>query len=261
MESFIGLALEHRLTFLLVFARVSAMVAIAPVFGHRSVPVSHRAGLALLFTLLLTPIVPAARAAGDGLGLVLAIAGELLVGVAIGAVATLVLAAVQVAGDLIGFQTAMSVGAVYDPASGGTATVFARFYEMLALLLFLALDGHHALVAAVAGSFQRLGPGVAFSPEPLAAGLMSLTAKVVRGGLELSAPLVGLLFAVNVVLGLLARVSPSLNIFGLAMPLGLGAALVASVAVLPSMLTSVARLFGGVPADIAVLFGGARGLR
>ena len=95
--------------------------------------------------------------------------------------------------------------------------------------------------------------------QPLAAGMAALGAKVVRAGLELSAPLVGVLFVVNAVMGLLARVSPQMNIFSLVQPVAMGAALVAAVAVLPSTLTSIAGLYAGVPRDIAALFGASGG--
>jgi len=262
MDGLLALAAGYRTTFLLVFFRVGAMLAVAPILGHRSVPVSHRAGLAALLALLLTPVVGRAPVDGaDGLGLLLAIAGEIVIGIAIGAVATLVLAAVQVAGELVGFQMGLGIGAVYDPALGHTVTVFTRFQETLALLLFLAVDGHHALVAAVAGSFQRMQPGGLLAAQPLAAGMATLGAKVVRAGLELSAPLVSVLFVVNVVLALLSRVSPQMNVFALVTPVAMGAALVTAVAVLPSTLATLARLYADVPADIAILLGGARGIR
>ena len=260
MESLIALGIAHRTTFLLVFFRVGAMLAVAPILGHRSVPVSHRAGLAVLLALLVTPVVKTAAVSdGDGLGLGLAIAGEILLGIAIGAVAMLVVSAVQVGGELVGFQMGLGIGAVYDPSIGGQATVFTRFQEMLAFLLFLAVDGHHVLLAAVAGSFQRVPPGATFAAPQLAASLSGLGAKVVRAGLELSAPLVGVLFVVNAVMGLLARVSPQMNVFSLVQPVAMGAALVAAVAVLPSTLASIARLYSDVPADIAALLGGAGG--
>jgi flagellar biosynthesis protein FliR len=258
VESLLGLATAYRTTFLLVFFRVGAMMAVAPILGHRSVPTPHRAGLALLIALLVTPVVAAApQEAGDGLGLILAIGGEILIGIAIGAIATLVIAAVQVGGELVGFQMGLGMGAVFDPALGGQATVFTRFQEMLAMMLFLAVDGHHVLLAAVAGSFQRVHPGMMLAPQQVAAGMTLLGGKVMRAGLELSAPLVGVLFVVNAVMGLLSRVSPQMNVFSLVTPVAMGAALVAAVAVLPATLTSIARLYADMPADIAALLGGA----
>jgi flagellar biosynthetic protein FliR len=260
MESLLALAIGYRTTFLLVFFRIGAMVAVAPILGHRTVPVAHRAGIAVLLSLLITPVVAQAPVdGGDGLGLGLAIAGEILIGIVIGAIASLVVAAVQVGGELVGFQMGLGIGAVYDPALGGQITVFTRFQEMLALLLFLAVDGHHMLLAAVAGSFQRVQPGTMLAAGSLAASMATVGAKVVRTGLELSAPLVGVLFVVNAVMGLLARVSPQMNVFALVQPVAMGAALVAAVAVMPSTLLTIARLYAGVPGDIAALFGGAIG--
>jgi flagellar biosynthesis protein FliR len=260
IEGVLALATQHRSTFLLVFFRIGAMVAVAPILGHRSLPMSHRAGFSVLFALLLTPIVGhASFDDADGLALGLAIAGEILIGVAIGSVASLVVAAVQVAGELAGFQAGLSVGAVFDPALGHQVTVFTRFHEMLALLLFLAVDGHHVLVATVAGSFERIPPGVSLNPASLAAGLAALGSKVVRAGLELSAPLVAVLFLVNVAMALLSRVSPQMNVFALTMPIAMGAALVTTVAVMPATLGGIARLYAAVPGDVAVVLGGARG--
>ena len=260
MEALLGLATGYRTTFLLVFFRLGAMMSVAPVLGHRCVPVAHRAGLAVMLALLLTPVVGRSPIAGDDMfGLALAIAGELFVGIAIGTVAALVLAAVHTASELIGFQMGFGMGSVFDPAFGGNATVFTRLQEMLALLLFLAVNGHHALVLAVAGSFQRLTPGLAYTPVPVAGGLVSLGGDVFRSGLELSAPLVGVLFIVNVVMALLSRVSPSMNVFALSLPVAIAAALVAFVALLPGTMASTGRLFAGVPADVTtLLLGGGR---
>lgn len=260
MDALLGLATGYRTTFLLVLFRLGAMLAVAPVLGHRSIPVTHRAGMAVMLALVLTPVVGRTGIAGDDVfGLGLAIAGELLIGVAIGTVAALVVAAVHTGAELVGFQMGLGMGAVFDPSLGGSATVFTRLHEMLALLLFLAVDGHHALVLAVAGSFQRLTPGLAFTPAPLAAGLVSLGGDVFRSGLELSAPLVGILFLLNVVMALLARVSPSMNVFSLTMPAAVAAGLIAFVAILPGSMGAIGRLFTGIPADITMLIvGGGR---
>jgi len=261
MESLLGLATGYRTTFLLVFFRLGAMLSVAPVVGHRSIPVPHRAGLAAMLALVLTPVVGRAKVAGDDLfGLVFAIGGELLIGIAIGTVASLVVAAVHTASELVGFQMGLGMGAVFDPTFGSNATVFTRLQEMLALLLFLAIDGHHALVLAVAGSFHRLAPGLAYSPEPLAGGLVSMGGDVFRAGLELSAPLVGVLFLVNVVMALLARVAPSMNVFALAMPIAVAVGLIAFLTLLPGSMTSMGRHFAAVPADVtSLLLGGGRG--
>ena len=91
--------------------------------------------------------------------------------------------------------------------------------------------------------------------------MATLSTKVLRAGLELAAPLVAVLFVVNAVMGLMARVSPQMNVFALVTPVAMGAALVTVVAVLPMTLTTIARLYAGVPGDIVALLAGAHGLR
>jgi len=194
--------------------------------------------------------------------LALALAAEALVGGAIGFVAGLVIAAVQGAGEVIGLQMGLGLGGVYDAAMGRDATVVTRLLDVLGLMLLLAMNGHHVMVAAVAASFQRLQPGLALAGVGLVGDLALLGGKVLRSALEVSAPLVGILFVANVVLALLARVAPHLNIFAVGIPLAIGVGLVGLVETLPHVLSVVARLVGELGGDLHGLITGAgHGLR
>jgi len=258
-----ALATQYRETFLFVFFRMSGMLAVAPLIGHRSVPIPHRAGLAALLALLLTPLYGGASAArgGDGLALVLAVLGELFVGLVIGFVASLVVAAVQSAGELVGFQMGLGIAAAYDPAMGHQMNVLTRLYELLALLLFLALNGHHVLLQAVAASFQRIQPGAVLVQSGVAAGVVALGGKLFRSGLELAAPVVGILFAVNVALALLARVAPAMNVFALSMPLMVGVGIFAFAETSPYVFGVVARLIREIGGELStVLLGASHGV-
>ena len=257
------LVIRHLDAFVLAFFRVGAMLAVAPVLGHRSVPVPHRAALAVLLALVLAPLLarPAAGTGADVLGLLLAVAGEVVVGLTIGFVATLVLAAVEMAGELIGLQMGLGLAAVFDPASGQGGTALGRFQSALAVLLFLTVNGHHLLVRAVAASFQRIGPGGVLDAA-VAGGVASLGGKVFRAGLDLAAPLVGILLVVNVALALLGRVAPQGNLFMIGLPLSLGMGLLGLVDVLPTFGRHLIRLVAEIPSDLdTVLAGALHGLR
>jgi flagellar biosynthetic protein FliR len=263
MAELTDLLARHLDGFLLAFFRVGAMLAWAPGLGHRSVPLPHRAGLAALLAFIMTPTLTgsAREPARDALGWLLAVAGEVFVGLAIGFVAYLVLAAVEVAGELIGFEMGFSIAAVFDPAMGEQGTVVARFLHLLAMLLFLTMNGHHLLIRAVAVSFQRIRPGGVLEPA-VAGGVVSLGGKLLQSGYALAAPLVGILLVLNVALALVGRVAPQTNVFLVGLPLSIGLGILGLLDDLPSFAQVFARLITDMPADIDVVFlGASHGLR
>ena len=108
---------------------------------------------------------PARPGGLDAVGWAIAVAGEVFIGLAIGFVAMLVVAAADAAGELIGFEMGLSIGVVFNPSTGGQEGLVTRLLNTLALLLFLAVNGHHLLIRAVAVSFERLRPGAALEPR------------------------------------------------------------------------------------------------
>ncbi len=133
----------------------------------------------------------------------------------------LVFAMVQAAGDYIGLQMGLSFASFFDPTSGGNTQVLARLLNVLALLIFMALDGHLSLVSLLAGSFQA----VPIANAPLAATgwwvLATAGGQVFKAGLLLSLPIVTTLLAINLAMGILNRVSPQFSIFAVGFPITL----------------------------------------
>lgn len=244
--------------FLLVFVRVAALASVAPVIGHRAIPGPHRVALALLVAVLVAPALGSRTAASASAGaLGLAIAGELFIGLGIGFVASLVIAAAQSAGELLGFAGGLSLAALYDPSLGQQQNALARFLEVCATLLFLAVNGHHLLLRAIVASFAWIGPGQPLAGAAQAGGVVALGGKLMRSGVELAAPALGLLLVVNVMLALLARVAPQMNVFAVGAPLMIAAVLFGLAESLPWMLTATSRLVAEIPGDIRSALGGA----
>jgi flagellar biosynthesis protein FliR len=253
-----ALTAPYRVTFLLVFFRLGGMATVAPLLGHRAIPMAHRAGLAALLALILTPVVGASAGARlhDGVSLVLAIAGELAIGIMIGFVASLVVAAVHSAAELVAFQMGLGFAGIYDPAMGQQANVLSRFEEMLVLLLLLAVNAHHAFVHAVAASFQRIAPGAGLLSAAPAPAVVALGSKLFRSGLELAAPLVGVLFVVNVVMAFLTRVAPQTNAFVLGVPVAIVLGMLGLVETFPHFFAVVSRLVAGLGTDLGTVLPG-----
>jgi flagellar biosynthetic protein FliR len=183
------------------------------------------------------------------------------VGLAIGFVASMVVAAVEIAGELVGLEMGFGIGAAFDPQTGAHGAVVPRFLQMLALLVFVTANGHHLVIRAAGRSFQRIGPGGALEPA-MAGGIVSLGHKVVEAGCALAAPLVAILVTVNVALALLGRVAPQANVFMVGLPLSIGVGLLGLLEDLPALVSGLGQLVAEIPADIDTVFLGAtHGLR
>lgn len=204
------------------FVRILAFIATEPVLGNRAVPVRVKVGVSFLLALLIAPTlppppaVPLVSAAG-----ILILMQQLLIGVAMGFVARIAVAAAEMAGQIAGLQVGLGFAVFFDPQGSGQTPVVAQFYGLIAVLTILATNGHYAFLTALAESFRTLP----LSPEPTAAlGLQTLVfwgGEIFRVGLTMSLPVVGALLAANVAIGILTRAAPQLNIFAVGFPVTL----------------------------------------
>jgi len=235
---------DNLATLTLVLPRVAGIFVIAPIFGGR-----YLAAAKVLLTLVTSAavlfMVPPAAVA-DGWGLILAVCGEFLLGLAIGFVAQLVLVSVQVAGQMIDMEMGFGIVNVIDPQQGTPVPLVGNFLWLLALLLFLGINGHHLLLTGLVRSFQLVPPGgVAWRPEmaELAVGLFS---RMFLTSVLIAAPVVATLFLTNVALGIVARTVPQMNVFIIGLPVKVlaGAALLTTV--LPLFIILVRQLVGSM---------------
>ena len=259
VESALTLTGLDGFTFLLVLVRVAGLVTVAPILGHRAIPIMHRAGLAALLALVLVSTVKRAAPARTLVHALLVIGGEFVAGAIIGFLASMLLAAVHGAAEVVGFQMGFGVAAAFDPALGQQTTVLARFEESIVLLLFLGINGHHLLIEALALTLRRLEPGTV-GVAVAAGGVVALGSKLFRSALDLAAPLVGVLFIVNVAMALLARAAPQMNVFGVGLPVMIAVGLVTLTETLPYIAAVVIRLTDELGWDIGVILGAARGI-
>lgn len=204
------------------FVRMLALISTAPLLSEKVVPRTVKVGLAVLLAMALAPTLGAMPAvspvSADGL---LIVVQQVLIGVAMGFSMKLVFAMVQAAGEYIGLQMGLSFASFFDPTSGGNTMVLARLLNVMAMLIFLAVDGHLALIAALAESFHTLP----IASAPLAAGgwlvLVNAAGQVFSGGLTLALPLIATLLTLNLAMGILNRASPQFSIFAVGFPITL----------------------------------------
>jgi flagellar biosynthesis protein FliR len=208
--------------FLWPFVRMLALISTAPVFSEKVVPRTVKVGMALLLAVAIAPTlgalpsVPLVSAAGLWI-----LIQQILIGAAMGFSMKMVFAMVQAAGEYVGLQMGLSFASFFDPTSGGNTMVLARLLNVIAMLLFLVVDGHLVLIETLAESFQILP----IADAPLAASgwflLVKAGAQIFQGGLILALPLIATLLTLNLAMGILNRVSPQFSIFSVGFPITL----------------------------------------
>ena len=230
-----AVAFPDPLPFVLVVARLAGLVLASPVFGHGLVPVRVRAGLVGVLALALAPVVPVPALPTEPSGWALAglAAAETAVGVLLGVVAQLVLAGVQLGGEVAGLQLGVGLAHVIDPSTPAGASVVAQWQYLGALVVFLLLDVHHVLLRAVLESFRAAPIGQALPTSDVLAGIVAQGARLFAVGVRIAAPVIVVLLLVNGGLAVLARTLPQLNVFAVGFPLHVGVGLVVLGASLP----------------------------
>lgn len=215
------LDLRHVEWFLLAAARLAGLLALAPPFNHRQVPIPVRVGLGFALAGLAWSAIAAAAlpAAPDGITLALRAAGELGVGLLLGFVAQLITATATFAAELISVQMGLGFAAVIDPTHGHQVTVLTQLFDFLVLLLFLTLDGHHLVVAAAVESFRVVPLGGWWFGPGLLETILPLVPRIFTLALALAGPTLGALFIANLILVLLARSIPQMNVLLVGFPL------------------------------------------
>jgi len=211
---------------MLGFIRTGTALALMPVFGYLAVPVQVKAGLALVLAIILAPTAALHLAVGPPGVVPFAAAAitEVMVGMIFGMVAMLLMVGAQLAGSVVGIQMGFGVAQVVDPQSGGQISLIGKMQYSLALILFIILDVHHRFLEALAHTFSIIPLGGALFPGDIAFSYGRLTAEVFVVGVKLAAPLIAILFMIQVSLGVMARVMPRMNVFlvGFTVKIGIG---------------------------------------
>jgi len=222
------------ISFVWPLTRILGLIMVAPMFGHRSVPARVKIGLGVFIALIIAPTLPPMPDVGLGswYGLLILVQ-QLLIGIAIGYIMRVIFAAVEAAGEIIGLQMGLGFASFFDPQSAGQTLVIARFFNMLAVLVFLAVNAHLLLLGVLVDSFQTLP----ISAQPLSTAgfynVASFGSTVFAVGLQLALPLITILLLTNLSLGILTRSAPQLNIFAIGFPITLGVGLIVLDLTLP----------------------------
>ncbi len=228
--------------FLVCTARVAGFIGAIPVYFGNQTPARIKVSLVFTISLLLFPILSPAlpEISFEPISFLLLTINETLLGLLLGLMARLVFVTVEFGGTLIGYQMGFAAANVFDPQHQNQISLISQFQNVFAILIFLALDGHHIFIKTAARSYQLLPPGnLNLSGEAIPY-LMELTSRMFSLGVQFSAPVLVVLLLSGLILGILSRVFPQLNVFLLSFPLNIGIAFVV-IALTLNMVTSLLR--------------------
>jgi flagellar biosynthetic protein FliR len=232
------LSFVTRLGLLLV--RPGLLIAAAPPFGALYTPVPVKIGLSVVLGIVLAPNVNLPGAVGLPAFAVI-LAREAAIGLALALSVRVMMAGAELAGQLAGFQLGFAYAAAVDPQTGARNSIVSAVYGSLALLTFLGINGHHALLKALAASYRELPIGLGHVDPAMAGQVGNLLGLLFVFGTQVAAPVVIVLLVTEVAIGLVSRVAPALNMMALGFPIRLIAGLVALAATIGVVPSVVAR--------------------
>lgn len=240
-----GLFLSGFDAFLLIFVRMTGLFIVAPIFGRRNIPAYLKIGFSFFTAIILvnTINIPSPDSYASLMQLAFIIAKEFIAGITIGFVAYMVFTAIYVAGEIIDMQIGFGIVNVMDPISNIQVPITSNLYFVLAMLVYLAVNGHHALIKALFDSYTIVPLGSAVFNASLADNLMGLFGSIFSIGFKIAAPVVAAVLITDIALGTISRMVTQLNIFVIGMPLKIVVGLVVIMVTIPMFIYVLEGLF------------------
>jgi len=212
---------ERFRIFMLVLMRISVFLFMFPIFSSNVFPPQLKLGFALVLSLLFYTVVPVdvSRFPMDVWSTGLLIGAEVLIGLTLGLCLRLFFGAVQLAGQVIGFQIGFAMINVVDPQTGSNVTIMDQLGYWVCVVVFLILNGHHIIIMSLIDSFKLVPMGFFVTHSALMGKVIEVSADLFVLAIKIGAPVIAALTFVNVGFGLIAKFSPQMNVMIVAFPI------------------------------------------
>lgn len=231
--------------FFLALTRILAALINIPVLGGQAIPAQVRISFGIVLTLILIPwqMTPADSAVLGFIPFAIAILKELIIGSLAGFAASLTFGTMQIVGEVMGLGSGFGSSRIFNPSISDSGTAFNSFFTMIALLIFLVIDGHHIVILAVGKMFEIIpinGP----LPTQSFPALVQMTSLLILTGIQIALPVMAALTLTDVGLGLVARVAPRVQIYFLGLPLKVGISFLSLGALFSVIFPALHSLYG-----------------
>jgi flagellar biosynthetic protein FliR len=242
--------------FILIFTRVTVILVQIPIFGGSMINNVVKVGLGIAVSLMIMPLdqLLAYQVELPAVALAYAIFQELVIGFLAGFAAALLFNMIQTAATLMELSSGFSAGSIFNPTIGAPGSAFNQFFVLFAMMYFLIINAHHQFLQGLWYSFQVLPIGSSLNLLTPTS-LMMMSGKIIVTGVQIALPVMGALLLTDLTMGLLARVSPQINVFFLGLPVKVWVALVGLFAAIIVLGPVIRDLFGNVDMDMIQILG------
>lgn len=238
MDIIQGIILIKMQTFILILVRVTSLFMVSPIFGKRNLPSIFKIGFSCMIAVILVNIVniPASVNLNSMYDFTLVVLKEFIVGVILGYISFLIFTSIYLAGQLIDTQIGFGIVSVIDPLTNIQVPLTANFYYALAMVIFFTINGHHMLIEALAKSFDIIPIGTAVLSNTIIPQMVKILEYMFIIGFKISVPIIAAILLTDVVLGILARTMPQMNVFMVGLPLKIIVGLIVIMITIPAFL-------------------------
>ena len=223
-------------TFFLLFIRWSALLAFLPVFNSTTIPNVIKATFVVWFTFITYPLTPIVQFEPNINNIFLAIINEITFGFFTGIAVQIVFMILSFAGELISFVMGLTMANIVDPSSGIQTPVISQFFNLVAITIFLAVDGHHVLLLLIAKSLHSMPFGEFFEMRHMGEYLMMEMGKFFVLGFSLAFPIIAISILSDIIFGMIMKSMPQFNLLVVGFPIKIGLSFAVIIAILGSMM-------------------------
>ena len=228
---------------LLVFVRILAFASLAPLIGHKGIPGLVKVSFAMLLTLILLPNLPAPQEYPKDFLFVYLIAMNACAGLLIGWLAQLMIEMVKAAGEMLDMQMALHAATIFDPGTQSQTTLIGRYFDFIALILFISIGGMEKLIEALNKSFTVF-PVVLYELNIDFAKILEATASIISIGFLIASPIIITILCADLILGLMSRAAPQINAFQVSFSIKPALGLLLIFILLPALFQALASWLG-----------------
>lgn len=225
---------RSTMIFFLIFSRISGIFLLTPVFGSKNIPNNLKVGFSIFLSLIAYPLITASNLLIKDIYILLYfIVSEFFIGLVFGFISLLILNSIYIAGVIVDRNIGFSIVNVMSPQDESEIPITANFYYTFAIMVFLITNSHHILIKSILHSFKTIPLGYQASKLLFVDKVIDILNTSFILGFKMAAPILITIFVTNVLLGILSRAIPQMNVFVVGMPLKIFIGLITIFIILP----------------------------